>query len=99
VGKRPTSFARAHSKTSAIQPAAGDAGGALASPVRLASIAQQNRQGQSADDSRGFNAGADNTMSETTRRQLDKAGAKYHYFEAKRMSDFHFDRIVDAMTT
>jgi carbamoyltransferase len=79
-----------------IQPAAGDAGGALGSALFVwhQLLNKPRKVNPSIDSQQGSLLGPKYDV-ETTRKQLDKAGAKYHYFE--REEDV-IDRIVDAMT-
>ncbi|RIK71817.1 MAG: hypothetical protein DCC66_00720 [Planctomycetota bacterium] len=79
-----------------IQPAAGDAGGALGAALFVwHQLLNKPRQVQpDLDSQRGSLLGPAYTT-EQIRRMLDEAGAKYHYFE--REEDV-IDRIVEAMT-
>ncbi len=79
-----------------IQPAAGDAGGALGAALFVwHQLLNKPRKVQpDLDSQRGSLLGPAYTT-EQIRRMLDEAGAKYHYFE--REEDV-IDRIVEAMT-
>jgi carbamoyltransferase len=77
-----------------IQPAAGDAGGALGAAMFVwHQLLNKPRKAQPGDAQHGSLLGP-SFSADTTRRMLDAAGAKYHYFETE--SEL-VEKVVDAM--
>jgi carbamoyltransferase len=77
-----------------IQPAAGDAGGALGSALFVwHQLLNNPRKAERADSQRGSLLGPAFTA-EATRRILDSLGAKYHYLESEGEL---VERVVEAM--
>ncbi|MCG8403904.1 MAG: carbamoyltransferase [Phycisphaerales bacterium] len=77
-----------------IQPAAGDAGGALGAALFVwHQLLDNSRKTKSIDAQSGSLLGPSFELDET-RRMLDQIGAKYHYFENE---DVIVDRIAEAI--
>ena len=77
-----------------IQPAAGDAGGALGAAMFVwHQLLDKPRKAEKGDSQRGSLLGP-SFSADTTRRMLDAAGAKYHYFESE--SEL-VEKVVEAM--
>jgi carbamoyltransferase len=77
-----------------IQPAAGDAGGALGAALFVwHQLLNSPRTAEKGDSQRGSLLGP-GFSADATRKILDAAGAKYHYFEDEKEL---IERVVDAM--
>lgn len=77
-----------------IQPAAGDAGGALGTALFVWYQLLDNPRKAEPNDSQFGSLLGPSFESDTTRRMLDRIGAKYHYFDNE---DEIVDRIAEAI--